>query len=774
MQSQHTCKGAGVSSIDKLRDALFGNPPNPAMKPSREGVLAAFTDLKFAADAGIAAAALSGTNLTAAMQLVAPLLSSAQAAQYAAENALTVVRQALVAIPASVAAQIDQAVALATAAAAASQTNSAASAAAAANSATLAQMAALTAPNVYATEAAGRAGVPDGNTFWTDLGDAGLGLFRRTSSTVSALVGKVLTAAMLASASGSALIGHSVAAIGSLVRPVQAVLRDQAFNPKDFGAIGDAQYHPLSEKYATLAAAKAVYPFVTALTQSLDWAGIQAALNAAAANDNIRGAVLLPLGYYVLTDSILMPNFVTFQGVSRYGCVLYNQVKALTVPQLVNKDPASFVGVTLRNLTFYGGTHAIKLAVTAEVSQVNLDALFAALQTVTVLEATSLQTTRFSDCTFGNPGSGYAINVTGFPCNAIEFYNTRVSSGAKGVLRLRGFDGVHWYGGSMEGNGRSLKATGTISGTTLNITSLNDGLGPISPGDVVIGKGVTPGTIVQSWGTGTGGTGGYVLNQPSSFTSGPLIIGPATIDLEPGGARATSCTFNGVYFEGTPRLLLRTVNVQGVSFDACKHTWATDGEPYIYDTGSDLIAMGTNHFDTNVTGPLNTLITGSSPRLGGNINTWTSAGQNTGRVVTRQHDLIDGATFDLLIFNRPTATSGAGNMHLISGTLTVTAQGYDDAGLARSVSRTYSVAVQATSNTQIKSQIDLLNSQDNVSATSPQTVLARAKATPGVTELRIEAAAANFNTSLLSQVFATFEYSGAPTLIADAMKVSAA
>jgi len=657
--------------------------------------------------------------------------------------------------------------------AAASAVSAAGDAGKAAQSAALAQTAALTAPNVFETEVAGRAGVADGNTFWTDLGEAGLGLFRRTSTTVSTLIGKVVTGAMLASASGSALIGHSMAAIGSMVRPVQAVLRDQAFNPKDFGAIGDSGLHPLSDRFATLAAAQAVYPFVTRLNQTQDWAGIQAALNAASSNPNVRGKVLLPLGYFVLSDPLQMPSFATFEGVSRYGSVLFNQVVPLTAPMIVNKDPGALLFCEIKNMSLLGGTHAIKISVTAEVSQVVFFGLYTAFQTISVIEANTLQTTKFEDCAFGASGSGYAIDVTGFPCNAIEFYNTRVSSGAGGVLRLRGFDGVHWYGGSMEGNGRSLKATGSITGTVLTVSVLDDGIGPISVGDAVIHPDVTPGTVVASRGTGTGGAGTYNLNNVSSVANEQFIIGPATIDLEAGGAVASSCTFNGVYFEGTPRLLLRSVGTKGVSFDACKHTWATYGEPYMYDTGADMIAIGTNHFDTNVVGPLNTFMYGHTPRMGGNVNTWTRAGQNTGGVVTRQRDLANGTTFDLFVFNRATATPGADNMHLISGMLTVVAQGYDVDGIARSINRTYMVSVQSASNAQITSAITQIDTQDNVSGISPQTILARAKATPGITELRIEVVATNFNTSLPSQVFATFEYAGAPTLVADAMRVFA-
>ncbi|ALC12462.1 hypothetical protein [Sphingopyxis sp. 113P3] len=35
-----------MSAVDTLRDALFGNPPSPTMEPSREGVLAAFSEMQ--------------------------------------------------------------------------------------------------------------------------------------------------------------------------------------------------------------------------------------------------------------------------------------------------------------------------------------------------------------------------------------------------------------------------------------------------------------------------------------------------------------------------------------------------------------------------------------------------------------------------------------------------------------------------------------------------------------------------------------------------------
>ncbi|MGV8671340.1 hypothetical protein ACV34V_34410, partial [Pseudomonas aeruginosa] len=75
----------------------------------------------------------------------------------------------------------------------------------------------------------------------------------------------------LATSAGAGMIGYRE-------RTVADRLNDTA-NVKDYGAIADGAYHPLSERFATLADAQAVYPFVTSLSQSIDWAAIQSCLN---------------------------------------------------------------------------------------------------------------------------------------------------------------------------------------------------------------------------------------------------------------------------------------------------------------------------------------------------------------------------------------------------------------------------------------------------------------------------------------------------------------
>lgn len=111
---------------------------------------------------------------------------------------------------------------------------------------------------------------PNGD--WIDVGDASA--YQRVISELD-------------DGAGSSLIGY-------LSRTVYSKLSDKP-HVKDYGAIGDGTLHTLSEKFGTLSEAVAVYPFVTSLSDSLDWAAIQkACLNTASSVIDFTG------GYYVV------------------------------------------------------------------------------------------------------------------------------------------------------------------------------------------------------------------------------------------------------------------------------------------------------------------------------------------------------------------------------------------------------------------------------------------------------------------------------------------
>lgn len=69
----------------------------------------------------------------------------------------------------------------------------------------------------------------------------------------------------------------------------------------DFGAIGDGLYHPLSERFNSLAEAQAVYPFVSSLSQSIDYAAIQVGVNTAIQS---KRKLIIPGGSFYSSDPI--------------------------------------------------------------------------------------------------------------------------------------------------------------------------------------------------------------------------------------------------------------------------------------------------------------------------------------------------------------------------------------------------------------------------------------------------------------------------------------
>jgi hypothetical protein len=85
--------------------------------------------------------------------------------------------------------------------------------------------------------------------------------------------------------------------VGAVYRTFQSKMR-ASLSSEDFGSIGDGTYHPLSSIYSTLELAKVQYPFVTSLSQSVDWAACQAALNAA------NGRAVELIGRLVITDTL--------------------------------------------------------------------------------------------------------------------------------------------------------------------------------------------------------------------------------------------------------------------------------------------------------------------------------------------------------------------------------------------------------------------------------------------------------------------------------------
>ena len=75
----------------------------------------------------------------------------------------------------------------------------------------------------------------------------------------------------------------------------------------------------------------------------------------------------------------------------------------------------------------------------------------------------------------------------------------------------------------------SASVTATISGKTMTVSAVASGA--LAVNQFVTGTGIAPGTFIASLGTGTGGTGTYILNQANTVGSGETVLAIApTLD----------------------------------------------------------------------------------------------------------------------------------------------------------------------------------------------------------------------------------------------------
>src|SRR5271154_6223957 len=67
------------------------------------------------------------------------------------------------------------------------------------------------------------------------------------------------------------------------------------------------------------------------------------------------------------------------------------------------------------------------------------------------------------------------------------------------------------YANGIAAGLNAIPLTGSISGTTLTVTATPSGA--LGPSQTISGPGVTSGTQITAFGTGTGGTGTYTVNN---------------------------------------------------------------------------------------------------------------------------------------------------------------------------------------------------------------------------------------------------------------------
>lgn len=245
---------------------------------------------------------------------------------------------------------------------------------------------------------------------------------------------------------GDALIGVKQPFTGGYAR-TQHDKNTESLSIKDFGAIGDGANHPLSERYATLAAAQAVYPFVTALTQTIDYAATQAALNAVFSRGG--GAVFIPAATsdagYQISTRLVVPDKVNIYGEGYMSCLTATSAFTGEVVAL-DWGPYSS-GRFLRHFRISGADSSVGLGTTIDDSITQFRYVYGfhidsvSVQGVdTAFQFQGLWHTKMTNCTSGNCrvgldlwGQNVSVNV-----NACHFRQQNVSKIANSYgIRIR-------------------------------------------------------------------------------------------------------------------------------------------------------------------------------------------------------------------------------------------------------------------------------------------------------------------------------------------------
>lgn len=497
----------------------------------------------------------------------------------------------------------------------------------------------------------------------------------------------------------------------ALTKSSYSMINGAPLNVKDFGAVGDNVSRPLSGVTSfqgqnttgwTLAQWQSVFPHVTSLSQTLDWAGIQAALNfaEAAGGGFARLSVYVPDGYYIITTSLLLPNFASLLGQSMVGTIINNQTVPMTqVGQLRNKDPANFIYATVRNITLRGSSTGIKLDVTGETAgnvfeNVTMELHVDFNVNVNKLLQTSLWTNcRFADAEYGLYAPAFTSNLNTFiDC---EFLNHPRASVYMHTSEVNNFIGCRFEGG------------GIINRATIDLdNSRNFNL---------------KGCYFE-------GTHEFLINETNSYNS-VLFDG---------------CHFTGAERSGSPGFFPYQFNSDGI-IQFGNNNWGVQNS----NGPSKLFSNGMNWSGTFNTGV-------PTPQLGntGTNTLYTAYSKQKKTITSKWVPAPVSLSRDLLYFRKPDINGATSNIKALTGKLTIQYVGLTSTGVEQRFVREYLVCVKSAGFSTLGASITL-GTNDTSAGVATLTVQQKAGATS--TSMYIEAVFTGINPG--TDIGAVFQWS---------------
>lgn len=146
--------------------------------------------------------------------------------------------------------------------------------------------------------------------------------------------------------------------------------------------------------------------------------------------------------------------------------------------------------------------------------------------------------------TLSNPLGGATLNR---PC-ALYYSTTTHPAAVIDTAYRFFFENTYFENGMTISNNASASFTASISGTTMTVSAVASGT--VLVGAVISGTGVTAGTRIVGYGTGTGGTGTYTVDTSQTVSSTTITsASPTRITVEKAGIY--NFQFTGVLVSGS-------------------------------------------------------------------------------------------------------------------------------------------------------------------------------------------------------------------------------
>jgi hypothetical protein len=255
-------------------------------------------------------------------------------------------------------------------------------------------------------------------------------------------------------------------------------------NVRQFGAICDGQSHPLSQKYATLADAQAVYPFVTSLSQQIDYAALKATSNAAFGADGSEHGSANPQ----LNVPVYIPHGICYLGADTWTIRNLSGGRIIGDGPLTTQIEGSGNAVLAFDGLWYSTLDEFEII---QQSRSSTTALDVDGNTGTAPYSTfGVQADSFYNIVVNGGGATYAVSVcrqggSGGQCSEMTWENLHAQNAAFAVYYQNGFNalGNVLVGGDLQNYPRngiylvagSIKILGMSFESTTGYTQIDNG-----------------------------------------------------------------------------------------------------------------------------------------------------------------------------------------------------------------------------------------------------------------------------------------------------------